>query len=592
LSSPKAALDALLRGAIERALGAEHAGADPLLRRSTHADFQANCALALQKVTKQKPRDLAQRIVDAMGPNDVVERVEIAGPGFLNLTLTPAALSRAARAQHASARLGVGEAASPEVVVIDYSSPNAAKEMHVGHLRSTILGDTLRRVLTLRGHRVIAQNHMGDWGTPFGMLIEHLLDVSAGAHGDASELNAFYKQARAKFDGSPEFAERSRRRVVALQAGDPSTLELWSRLVDESKRHMAHVYARLGVLLAEGDIVGESFFNRELPALAADLEAQGLARVDQGALCFFPEGFKSREGTDLPLIVRKQDGGYGYATTDLAAIRHRIERLGGTRLLYVVGSPQAQHLAMIFKAAEMAGWLRGGARAEHVQFGSVLGPDGKMFKTRDGETVRLTALLDEGRERAKAKIQEKADALDLAAQEQGREATVDDRDLDAVAAAVALAAIKYADLSADRIKDYTFDWDRMLSPLGNTGPYLQYAHARTCSIRRRAGGDESGPMVATAAEAIAIVEPAERALVLALSALEDAVVDVESTLEPHRLCTYLYELASAFSTFFAECPVLKADPAVRASRLALVELTGRVLARGLDLLGIAALERM
>jgi arginyl-tRNA synthetase len=589
MSSPKAALESLLRGAIERALGAEHAGADPLLRRSTHADFQANCALALQKVTKQKPRDLAQKIVDALGPNDVVARVEIAGPGFLNLTLTSAALTRAARAQHASDRLGVGLASSPEVVVIDYSSPNAAKEMHVGHLRSTIIGDTLRRVLTLRGHRVIAQNHMGDWGTPFGMLIEHLLDVSAGAHGDASELNAFYKQARAKFDGSPEFAERSRRRVVALQAGDPATLELWRRLVDESKRHMAHVYARLRVLLAEEDIVGESFFNGELPALAADLEARGLARVDQGALCIFPEGFKSREGTDLPLIVRKQDGGYGYATTDLAAIRHRIERLGGTRLLYVVGSPQAQHLAMIFKAAELAGWLRPGARAEHVQFGSVLGPDGKMFKTRDGETVRLTALLDEGRERAKATIVAKAEAQ---GHEQGPEGAPDDRDLDAIAAEVALAAIKYADLSADRIKDYTFDWDRMLSPLGNTGPYLQYAHARTCSIRRRAGGDEAGPMVVTSPDDLAVVEPAERALVLALSALEDAVVDVEATLEPHRLCTYLYELASAFSTFFAECPVLKAEPSVRASRLALVELTGRVLAQGLELLGVAALERM
>lgn len=591
MSSPKAALESLLRGAIERALGAEHAGADPHLRRSSHADFQANCALALQKVTKQKPRDLAQKIVDALGPNDVVERVEVAGPGFLNLTLTAAALSRAAQAQHASARLGVGVAPSPEVVVIDYSSPNAAKEMHVGHLRSTILGDTLRRVLTLRGHRVIAQNHMGDWGTPFGMLIEHLLDVAQGGHGDASELNAFYKQARAKFDGSPEFAERSRRRVVALQAGDPSTLELWGRLVDESKRHMAHVYARLGVLLTEADIVGESFFNAQLPGLAADLEARGLARVDQGALCLFPEGFKSREGTDLPLIVRKQDGGYGYATTDLAAIRHRVERLGGTRLLYVVGSPQAQHLSMIFKAAEMAGWLRG-ARAEHVQFGSVLGPDGKMFKTRDGETVRLTALLDEGRERAKAKIVEKVEANELAAQDQGRQVPLDERDLDSIAAEVALAAIKYADLSADRIKDYTFDWDRMLSPLGNTGPYLQYAHARTCSIRRRAGGDESGPMVATSADDVHVAEPAERALVLALSALEDAVVDVETTLEPHRLCTYLYELASAFSTFFTQCPVLKADPSVRASRLALVELTGRVLAQGLELLGIAALERM
>jgi arginyl-tRNA synthetase len=311
--------------------------------------------------------------------------------------------------------------------------------------------------------------------------------------------------------------------------------------------------------------------------------------VDQGALCIFPEGFKSREGTDLPLIVRKQDGGYGYATTDLAAIRHRIERLGGTRLLYVVGSPQAQHLAMIFKAAELAGWLRPGARAEHVQFGSVLGPDGKMFKTRDGETVRLTALLDEGRERAKATIVAKAEAQ---GHEQGPEGAPDDRDLDAIAAEVALAAIKYADLSADRIKDYTFDWDRMLSPLGNTGPYLQYAHARTCSIRRRAGGDEAGPMVVTSPDDLAVVEPAERALVLALSALEDAVVDVEATLEPHRLCTYLYELASAFSTFFAECPVLKAEPSVRASRLALVELTGRVLAQGLELLGVAALERM
>ena len=567
-------LTAVLRAAIVKTLGPEFAETDPVLRRSTHADFQANCALALQKLTKENPRALATKIVANLDAPSVLERVEIAGPGFLNIHLRADFWASALAAQLADERAGVALSPAPEVVVIDYSSPNAAKEMHVGHLRSTVIGDALHRVLAFRGHRVVPQNHLGDWGTPFGMLIEHLLDSDADGTTDTAALNSFYKQARAKFDSSPEFAERARRRVVLLQAGDAETLASWRRLIDESKLYMRGIYARLGVLLKDEDICGESFFNPALAPLAQELEERGLASINEGALCLYPPGFVNREGNPMALMLRKQDGGFGYGATDVAALRYRVEKLGGTRLLYVVGSPQSQHLAMIFKAGELAGFM-GGARAEHVQFGSVLGADGKMFKTREGETVRLSALLAEGEERAKATVLAKATERD----------EPPPADVDSAAHSIAIAAIKYADLSSDRIKDYVFDWDRMLADKGNTGPYLQYAYARTQSILRKADAPfESAPIL--------LNEPAERALALTLLAFSDAVNDVESSLEPHRLCTYLYELASVTSTFYTACPVLKAEPELRASRLALCKLSGQVLQRGLELLGITAIARM
>jgi arginyl-tRNA synthetase len=566
--------------AIVAAFGPDYAATDPSLRPSDFADAQANVALALQKKLGKKPRDIATALVEKLDLTGVCDKIEIAGPGFLNLTFAPGFLAAKLEEAAKSDRLGVDPSSRPETVVIDYSAPNIAKEMHVGHLRSTIIGDSLARTLELCGHRVIRQNHLGDWGTPFGMLIEHLVDQGASAGAlDVSDLNAFYRAAREKFDGSADFAERSRKRVVALQAGDAATLALWKVLVDASHRYFAGVYAKLGVTLQESDAAGESLYNDMLPEIVKDLEARGLARVDDGALCFYIDGFKNKDGAPLPLVVRKKDGGYGYATTDLAAVKYRTEKLGATRLVYVVGSPQAQHLSMVHKGAALAGWLVPPARAEHVGFGSVLGEDGKMLRTRAGDSVKLMELLEEADSRAYDIVKGKAD-------ERGE--PMPEAELRAIAHAVGVAAIKYADLSSDRIKDYVFSWERMLATNGNTGPYLQYAHARCRSILRNGGHDSASPLLG----AIQIVEKEERRLALGLLGFGGVVRDVATTLEPHRLSTYLYDLASRFSDFWTKCPVLKADEPIRTSRLALTSLTARTLERGLDLLGIEAPPRM
>ncbi len=607
MASLVATLDARLRAAIVAALGSEYEGADPVLRASAQpqfGDFQANAAMALAKRAGRPPRDVAAAVVGALDVEDLCERVEVAGPGFINLTVSTAALSRAAADLAGDPRLGVASVAGTdraERVVVDYSAPNVAKEMHVGHLRSTVIGDSLARVLGYLGHDVIRQNHIGDWGTPFGMLIEHLLDVGEDeAAGELSvgDLTGFYQAAREKFDGDPSFADRARQRVVLLQAGDEQTLRLWHLLVDESKRYFNAVYERLGVLLTDDDIAGESFYNPWLADVAAELERDGVARIDDGALCAFPPGFTSRDGNPLPLLIRKRDGGFGYQATDLAAIRHRTRTLGADRIVYVVGAPQATHLAMVFEVARAAGWLADDGtrpRAEHVPFGSVLGEDRKMLKTRAGESPKLVDLLDEAVERARAAVMERAAGLD--------EVTAHE-----VARAVGIGAVKYADLSVDRVKDYVFDWDRMLAFEGNTGPYLQYAHARIRSIFRRAAGvGEPGDAVpaggsggaadarreASASGPILVVEPAERALVLQLVGLGDAVEAVADSLQPHRLCGYLFDLAQAFTAFYETCPVLRAsDEATRRSRLALCDLAASALALGLGLLGIEAPDRM
>jgi arginyl-tRNA synthetase len=575
---PRAALAARLRDAVGKTFGAEHADVDPMVRRSERADFQADLAMGLAKALKRPPRQVAEAVVAAGHFEDLAERVEIAGPGFINVTLKTEFLEGALQNVARDERLGVPFAAHQERVVIDYSAPNVAKEMHVGHLRSTIIGDAIARLLEFVGHDVVRQNHIGDWGTPFGMLIEHLLDVGeAGVQADMGELSGFYRAARLKFDGDSSFADRARQRVVLLQAGDARTLELWRQLVDLSNRYFSIVYDRLGVGLREEHVRGESAYNDALADVAAELERKGLASVNDGALCVFPPGFTNRDGEPLPLIVRKQDGGYGYGATDLAALRYRTQVLGATRLLYVVGTPQAQHLAMVFATGMLAGWLTPPARAEHVAFGSMLGSDKKMFKSRGGDTVRLADLLDEAVERADA---------ELTRREPDRDATA----RLALAAAIGIGAIKYADLANDRIKDYVFDWDRMLAAEGRTGPYLQYALARIHSIFRRAA--EQG-VVRTPHPALKLQEPAERKLALELLDFGNAVLEAGEGLKPHRLCGYLYDLATAFTAFFETCPVLKApDDATRVSRLALCESTARVLSRGLDLLGIAAPERM
>lgn len=552
---------------------------DTAARPSEHADAQVNVAMGLAKRVGKKPRDVAEQIVAALDLRGVCSDVTVAGPGFLNLTYENEYLGKLLQDAARDPRLGVHQAATAETVVIDYSAPNVAKEMHVGHLRSTVIGDALVRMCEAVGHRVIRENHIGDWGTPFGMLIEHLIDlgeVDAARELSVGDLDGFYKQARAKFEASPEFQERARKRVVQLQGGDADTLRLWKLLVAESARYFATVYEKLGVKLTHADLRGESVYNDLLASVVTRLRDAKLLVTDDGAEVVFPDGFTNRDNAPLPLIIRKQDGGYNYATTDLACVIDRVERLQATLMLYVVGTPQAQHLSMIETVAKAAGWLRESTRMAHVAFGSVLGSDRKMLKSRTGDSVKLVELLDEAVQRAEASIAEKNPELSPAERQK-------------VARMIGIGAVKYADLSSDRIKDYVFDWERMLSFDGNTAPYLQYAHARICSIFRRAGTSRDAARQTTPV----LSHPSERALALWLLQYDSAVWDALERYSPHRLCTYLYELSSRYTSFYEQCSVLKAESEVmRDSRLALCDLTARILADGLQMLGIDAPEQM
>ena len=549
---------------------------DPQLRPSDRADFQANGALGLAKRLGRPPAEVAAEVVAAADLAGICARVEVSGPGFINLVLDDDFVTAELESMAADGQLGIDRAERPRTVVVDYSAPNVAKEMHVGHLRSTIIGDALCRTLELAGHVAVRENHVGDWGTPFGMLIEHLLDLGeqeAVEELSVGDLDGFYRQARTAFDADPGFQDRARRRVVLLQQGDPETLRLWQVLVRESVHYFDDVYGKLDVLLTDDDVVGESFYNPMLGTVVDDLRTKGLLVESDGALCVFPPGFTNRDGDPLPLIVQKSDEGFGYAATDLAAIRDRVDRIGADAIWYVVGAPQAQHFAMCIAVARMAGWLPEHVAAEHVSFGNVLGPDGKMFRTRAGDTVKLVDLVDEAVHRAAAAVAQRNPEL----APEGRAL---------VARAVGVGAVKYADLSTDRVKDYVFDWDRMLAFDGNTAPYLQYAHARICSIFRRAGGRPA------AGGAVVLGHPAERALAMALLAFPDALSSTLDGCAPNRLCAYLFDLASAFTTFYENCPVLQADEPTRSSRLALADTTARVLARGLGALGITAPESM
>ena len=552
---------------------------DTAARPSEHADAQVNVAMGLAKRVGKKPREVAEEIVAELDLRNVCSAVTVAGPGFLNLTYENEYLATLLHDAARDVRLGVHQAATSETVVIDYSAPNVAKEMHVGHLRSTVIGDALVRMCEAVGHRVIRENHIGDWGTPFGMLIEHLIDlgeVDAARELSVGDLDGFYKQARAKFEASPEFQERARQRVVLLQGGDADTLRLWKLLVAESARYFATVYEKLGVRLTHADLRGESVYNDLLASVVTRLREAKLLVTDDGAEVVFPAGFTNRDNAPLPLIIRKQDGGYNYATTNLACVIDRVERLHATLMLYVVGTPQAQHLSMIEVVAKDAGWLREPTRMAHVAFGSVLGNDRKMLKSRTGESVKLVELLDEAVQRAEASIAEKNPELPVAERQR-------------VARMIGIGAVKYADLSSDRIKDYVFDWERMLSFDGNTAPYLQYAHARICSIFRRAGSTRE----AARHTKPVLSHPSERALALWLLQYDSAVWDALERYSPHRLCTYLYELSTRYTSFYEQCSVLKAESeSIRDSRLALCDLTARVLADGLQLLGIDAPEQM
>jgi arginyl-tRNA synthetase len=595
-------LQAALEQAFPAAAATARAGGgdlDPQLvpaSKPEFGDFQANGALALAKLLGQPPRQVATAIRERLQADPLFTALclepEIAGPGFLNLRLRPETLTAEVAARLADPRLGVPELAPAAPVIVDFSSPNIAKEMHVGHLRSTIIGDCLARVLEFRGHRVLRLNHVGDWGTQFGMLITHLKQVAPEALStadavDLGDLVAFYRQAKQRFDDDAAFQATARQEVVKLQAGDPVSLKAWGLLCGQSRREFQTIYDRLDIRLSER---GESFYNPLLAAVVEDLRAAGLLVVDDGAGCVFLEGVSGKEGKPLPLIVQKSDGGFNYATTDLAAIRYRFAPPqagdGARRVIYVTDAGQASHFASVFQVARRAGWIPEGTRLEHVPFGLVQGEDGKKLKTRSGDTVRLRDLLDEAVERSEADLRRR-----LVEEDRHEDETF----IRHVATTVGLAAVKYADLSQNRTTNYQFSFDRMLALQGNTAPYLLYAVVRIAGIARKggdvvnAGGDAE---INGVFDPLTFQEPQEWALVRHLLGFDAVIAEVEEELLPNRLCTYLFELSQVFNRFYDQVPVLKAPPEARGSRLALCWLTEKTLKLGLDLLGIPTLERM
>ena len=576
MADPQEVLAERVRTALGAAFGAEYADADPVIRPSAFADYQANVALPLAKRLGRAPRDVAAEIARHLGLEDVCRDVDVSGPGFINFTLRDEWIARQAAGLLEDPRLGVPVADPAQNVVVDYSSPNVSKEMHVGHLRTTVVGDAIVRILAYLGHDVIRANHLGDWGTQFGLLIEHLLDVgedTARQQLSAGEINAFYQAARVKFDSDPAFADRSRHRVVLLQGGDKETLRLWQALVDDSKQYYNTIYRRLGITLTDDDLAPESFYNSMLASVCDELAADGIAVISNGALCAFPPGFTGRDGEPLPMILRKTDGGYGYDTTDLAAIRYRIRDLKANRLIYVVGAEQSLHFRMLFAVARQAGWLTDDVTAEHAVIGLVSSADGGRIRTRSGEQVKLITLIDEAVERAGQVIADRYDDPVLRQQ---------------IAEATGIGALKYGDLSVARDSGYIFDFDRMLALTGNTGPYLQYATARIRSIFRRAGLDPG-----KVTSSLHLAEGAERALALTALGFGAAVGGAGRRAEPHVLAAFLFDVASTFTTFYETCPVLNApSPELRDSRLALCALALRVLTTGLDLLGIPVPDRM
>ncbi|MFJ9829802.1 arginine--tRNA ligase [Streptomyces sp. NPDC101169] len=563
----------------------EAAGADPLLRRSDRADFQANGILALAKKAGSNPRELATRVVAEVDSGDVIEDIEVSGPGFLNITVSDRAIvaNLAARYADDTGRLGVPHAANPGTTVIDYAQPNVAKEMHVGHLRSAVIGDSVVQLLEFTGENVVRRHHIGDWGTQFGMLIQYLdehpheldhKDAQVTGEQAMSNLDRLYKAARRLFDSDEEFKTRARRRVVDLQAGDPKTLAMWQKFVDESKIYFFSVFEKLDMEIRDADIVGESGYNDMLAETCRLLEESGVAVRSEGALCVFFDDVKGPDGNPVPLIVQKSDGGYGYAATDLSAIRDRVFNLKANTLLYVVDARQALHFRMVFETARRAGWLNEDVKAQQLAFGTVLGKDGKPFKTREGETVRLVDLLDEAIERASAVVREKAQDLS-------------EREIAERGAQVGIGAVKYADLSTSAIRDYKFDLDQMVSLNGDTSVYLQYAYARIQSILRKAG--EVRPAAHPGLE----LAEAERALGLHVDAFAETVREAAAEYAPHKLAAYLYQLASHYTSFYDKCPVLKAEtPQLVENRLFLCDVTARTLHQGMALLGIRTPEKL
>lgn len=541
----------------------------------THGDFASNIALMLAKPAGMKPRDLAEKLIQALPSDAAVSKVEIAGPGFLNFFQNTDALAQRLEAALVDKQLAVRKALPAQKVIIDLSSPNLAKEMHVGHLRSTIIGDAVARVLEFLGDEVIRQNHVGDWGTQFGMLLAYLEENPAAAESELADLEQFYRAAKKRFDDSSAFADRARELVVKLQAGDADCLKMWARFNEVSLSHCQKVYDRLNVKLTPADVKGESAYNDDLPNIVSALKAQGLLTEDNGAQCVFLDEYKNAEGNPLPVIVQKAGGGYLYATTDLAAMRYRSQDLHANRALYFVDQRQALHFQMAFEVARRAGFVSTDMQLEHMGFGTMNGADGRPFKTRDGGTVKLIDLLDEAEERAYSLVK-------------GKNPELDESELRQIARAVGIGAVKYADLSKHRTSDYSFNFEQMLSFEGNTAPYLLYAYTRTASVLRKLGKtlEEVGGQINIEAEQ-------EQALAAKLAQFGEVLNGVAEKGVPHLLCSYLYDLAGLFSSFYENCPILSAeDPAQQQSRVRLAALTGQTLKQGLNLLGLETLERM
>jgi arginyl-tRNA synthetase len=562
------------------AIGAPEGTPAPL-SRSTRVGFghyQFNGAMALSKVLKQNPRDIAQKIVDVVELDDVVEKLEVAGPGFINIYLKPQWLAQQLQAANADSRLGI-EAEPQQTVVVDYSAPNLAKEMHVGHLRSTIIGDSVAKTLEFLGHKVIRQNHMGDWGTQFGMLLAHLNDKLAAnevAETALSDLEDFYRAAKVRFDNEEGFADRARDYVVKLQGGDVQCMQLWQNFIDVSIAHSEEVYDKLNVSLKRSDVMGESAYNKDLAATVAELKFSGIVVESQGAQVAFLQEMADKEGNPAAYIVQKSGGGYLYATTDQAAIRYRNGMLGADRTLIFTDVRQALHFKQTEIVARKAGFIKTQQSYQHCPFGMMLGSDGKPFKTRSGGTVKLVDLLEEAIERAEILINK-------------RESDLSTQERKIIADKVGIGAVKYADLSKNRTTDYIFNWDTMLSIEGNTAPYLQYAYARVQSVFRKAHADD----VNLQAD-IQLDEVQEQLLAVKLMQYVEAIKQVSSEATPHVLCSYIYELASLFMSFYEACPILKEgiDEQTKNSRLMLAQLTAKTLQSGLDLLGIETMQKM
>jgi len=585
MKSTIAHLQSAVQSALVAAFGEEFAQTDPMLVPTSNpkfGDFQANVAMSLAKPLGKAPRAIATEILHHLQVSDVCEPPEIAGPGFINLKLKTIYLEAQLATMQTDQRLGVAPVKDPQRVIVDFSSPNIAKEMHVGHLRSTIIGDSIARILEFQGHDVLRLNHVGDWGTQFGMLITYLKEVAPEALTtpdavDLGDLVAFYKKAKERFDADENFREIARLEVVKLQSGDEDSRKAWQLLCDQSRREFQIIYDMLDICLTER---GESFYNPLLADVVKDLEETGLLVEDDGAKCVFLEGFTNKDGNPLPLIVQKSDGGYNYATTDLAAIRYRVQQDHSDRILYLTDAGQANHFAQVFQVARRAGWLPDTVQVVHVPFGLVQGEDGKKLKTRSGETIRLRELLDEAVERAETDLQSRI-------QTEERQETTEF--IHQVAQTVGLSAVKYADLSQNRTSNYIFSFDKMLALNGNTAPYMLYAYVRVQGISRKGNIDFAKLGVDTQ---IVLQEETEFTLAKHLLQLDEIIDEVSQDLFPNKLCQYLFELSQKFNQFYDRCPVLQAEEPLRTSRLALCDLTARTLKLGLSLLGIPVLERM